>query len=211
MAKLGSLASGAIVGSLVMGVLACSSEPATSGVTDASTDGGLDAARDGAPTDAAPPDVPPSPCTGAGAECGPDGYCDAKDCKSAGTCKPRPVLSDLVFDEVCGCDGITYWNREHAASLGQGSVSGFCGGPTDGPGGKAVLCDASKPCPGGGHCTSLFCGPDHEQSCWLVPEGAKCGPATLRGWATCDGAATCLSECEALLTGKPFGTSTICQ
>jgi cysteine-rich repeat protein len=58
-------------------------------------------------------------CFGSG-ECAPGDLCGKAPgaCDSAGTCRPRPEACPLVFDPVCGCDGVTYGNACEAARNG---------------------------------------------------------------------------------------------
>ncbi len=83
----------------------------------------------------------PGPCDGGG-QCGgligipceagefcltPDGACC---CDISGMCTPIPDACDLVFDPVCGCDGITYSNRCFAHANGVSvDHQGPCGEP----------------------------------------------------------------------------------
>jgi len=46
----------------------------------------------------------------------PDGTCDISD--NQGICQPIPQVCPLIFDPVCGCDGVTYGNRCVAAMAG---------------------------------------------------------------------------------------------
>lgn len=198
-------------GLVVVGVCmlaGCGGETTAGPGVDAASDAASDAAVE--TTSDAVADVPPTPCNPTAKDCGPSGYCDAKDCKAVGVCRARPTGGFDLFDQACGCDGITYWNHDHAASFGQTSVSGACGGPTMGAPGKPVVCDAATPCADGTRCLYRSCD-GTDGVCWRFPTAPKCAPDTFRAWATCDGTAKCLSLCDAVLTTKPIMADLPCE
>lgn len=88
---------------------------------------------------------PNMPCVW-GDICGGNFYCEAPGC-GAGTCKLKPPAAGLspVPDPVCGCDGISYWAADVAASKGMSVESqGACAVPS--PCGPGVLCGAGLRC-----------------------------------------------------------------
>jgi hypothetical protein len=160
-------------------------------------------------------EVAPVACTPGSDTCGPAGYCAATACDAMGTCKPRPPESaGASYGSICGCtDGITYWSADWAAHLGVIGVGGACDGPSLGKHAPAKTCTTDADCVvPGARCLASGCDPTAKKSCWSVPPTTTCPMAAmpLRGWETCDKSAKCLTECEALQTGKPFDTSAIC-
>lgn len=106
----------------------------------------------------------PGPCVW-GDDCGPGYYCLAPGC-GAGDCVQKPVPAGQSPDPapVCGCDGVTYWNDEVAASLGMSIESaGACAAP--------IPCGPGLMCPGNMKCNRQVtdepsCDPQAMGECW---------------------------------------------
>jgi hypothetical protein len=86
-----------------------------------------------------------------GVECSDGQYCKmpAGQCGLAdgtGVCAPIPMACDLIYDPVCGCDGVTYGNA-CAADLAQAAIDhdGACDGEFCG-GIGGIQCGAGEYC-----------------------------------------------------------------
>ena len=60
-------------------------------------------------------------CCNENIDCPPDSYCSKLigDCEGEGFCIKIPDDIDLIFDPVCGCDGITYSNIIEVLNAGE--------------------------------------------------------------------------------------------
>lgn len=180
---------------------------ADSVAADSTTDATSDAASETS-ADAGGETATGKSCTASGTECSATEYCDAPTCAS-GTCKPRPISGPKTYEPVCGCDGVTYWNKTLASSNGQASYAGKCAGDGSGLGPTKFCglkgCDPDEACiqdlTDHGSCGLGGFG----KTCWrLIPGGGSC-PATamdtpkVRG---CSGGTpgTCMGYCRAIVT-----------
>lgn len=66
-----------------------------------------------------PDECPPDLCF-ENTDCPPGFFCEKAigDCDGAGVCTAMPVICALIFDPVCGCDGVEYGNACQAAGAG---------------------------------------------------------------------------------------------
>lgn len=135
-------------------------------------------------------------------DCPANHYCKYSGCGATlGVCTPLSPLPGPYYNPVCGCDGITYWNKEHAytnsvaiahedpCTLAERKTcttpGATCGGTPDsicvGQLGEASGCAISAPVFG----------------CWRWPTGTLCGTAGGPPMMSCtDG--ECLSQCAAI-------------
>jgi hypothetical protein len=162
---------------------------------------------DHAPTDAG------APCS-SNDDCAPRStmFCAKPSCDApTGMCEDRPLSCDDPGPNVCGCDGITYWNDCLRKQNGVATSA-----PDQCP--LGVPCDTSPMstmhCPNipGAHCARLVLGPMCDLmapgTCWVLPP--DCAP--LQGmmmpsderWAACAADAMCLPTCDAIRTEMPF-------
>jgi hypothetical protein len=152
--------------------------------------------------DALPSDTPSATNCARTGDCASNYYCKYSGCGvTTGVCAPLSPLPGPYYNPVCGCDGVTYWNKEHAytnsvaiahedpctpterkACTGAGTT---CGGFIDSN--CVVQLSEASACaigtPTGG--------------CWRMPTGTLCGSAGGPPTLPCSGS-TCRSQCEAI-------------
>jgi len=126
-------------------------------------------------------------------------YCEAPGCVS-GTCQPRPPAAGLSPDPdpVCGCDGITYWSPDVAASKGQSvAAPGACAMP--------IVCGPNMPCPAGKKCNrpvadSLSCDPGALGECWATALSCPLDGPKARGCVS----SACELQCSLVQSENPW-------
>jgi hypothetical protein len=156
------------------------------------------------PPDASPaPDAggpPPTTCHSM-SDCPSSAYCQKTSCGDAqGTCTLRPVSCPSDESDVCGCDGVVYWNDCLRQRDGvESAISGFCGahfstcGRPDDP-----------PCPvDDGVCVRIAPRLDMcempDGFCWVPPD--SCPPdAGGERLASCTMPPVCTDLCQALIS-----------
>jgi hypothetical protein len=159
--------------------------------------------------------VPPRPCSDDD-DCDDANnadYCMKTSCNAAmGTCVPLgpPCVGDnAVFEPVCGCDGITYWNTCTITHEGFNIASmGECTG-NDRP--TCTRDDGPDSCPDREHAHCYrpveMCGdpsPD-EGYCWVLPtECPDNEPQTERYCGGTGGQARCIGLCEVIDAENSF-------
>jgi hypothetical protein len=95
-------------------------------------------------------------------------------CADKGVCVKKPDLKQ-TGDLVCGCDGVTYWNLELAASYGVSVNPAY---PSECQGNARKTCSGVSPCPTGRHCnynttaSNGICAIETIGECWGLP--AQC-------------------------------------
>jgi hypothetical protein len=154
---------------------------------------------------------PPGGC-GDDDDCDDDRWCKKSSCNGRGSCEPYGdycVGADAVFDPVCGCDGITYWNTCTIEHEGFNiASSGECTGnnrPT------CTRDDGGNSCPPREHAHCYrpveVCGdPSPEEGfCWVLPtECPENEPQTERYCGGTDGQARCIGLCEVIDAENSF-------
>lgn len=145
-------------------------------------------------------------------DCKADEFCRVTACAtSGGTCTKKPVLTTPppTATPICGCDGITYWDENVAASIGVNKkADGRC---TTGE----KTCNGQGKCPSGSFCNLevSVCGVGGGQDglCWGLPSScpssSAAGVVTAR---TCNGGGgvTCgTTYCQAVRSERSFSTA----
>jgi hypothetical protein len=133
-------------------------------------------------------------------------YCKFAGCEAQkGTCTPYGVLPGPYYAPVCGCDGITYWNKEYAfATSSRIKHDGMC------------LLAERKHCAeltacGAGDSICAFDVGDQTAcvagmisgGCWRLPTGTLCTTPDLSpSTQSCPG--TCMTYCNAVKSKVAF-------
>jgi len=140
-------------------------------------------------------------CNPAQTQCAATEFCDAPNCTTLGLCKLRPTTSSPAFGIACGCDGVTYWNKQHA---------NFNGKTTKGAGqclnGVAKVCNPTdgSGCGAGEYCTAHWgrvfdCGTGVPafSICMNKPADFVCPVAAdMNGGAACGSSGACINDCK---------------
>jgi len=186
-----------------------------------STDSSSDAGRDGATSEVVPDDATAADgISGDGVSSGtcvdsitcPTTHFCSKACGSAtGSCIPRPPSSTL-YDPVCGCDGITYWNPAIAVAKGASTNHAGPCGPDE-----AMKCGTGVSCDSGARCVLIVttdgdCSSSSKTGrCWRIPSSPTCpGSAGSTPGARACGGGGCDTLCNAVKSGETlydFGCS----
>lgn len=188
---------------------------------DGGSDAGYDAGSTTAALDArvredAQIDASRSGCRGP-EDCGPNQMCDFIGCAAdrTGRCVPSPTFCNGAADEVCGCDGLKYFNeclRRSARVAKDESCA------------QLDPCDRNTPCPAGPtgrtYCSHLLtrsqCSRPNQamRACYVMPESCSFGDA-LGGdlFSACDAQASggtapgyelCYTPCQAIKLQSAF-------
>ena len=147
----------------------------------------------------------PGPCVW-GDDCGAGYYCLAPDC-GAGMCVQKPFAGGQPPqpDPVCGCDGVTYWNKEVAASLGASvAATGSCSMP--------IACSPNMGCPPGMKCNrevadKVSCSPDVMGQCWGTPIQCSLDGPKARACSN----DTCELQCSLVQSQNPWFADPTCN
>lgn len=166
-------------------------------MTDAGTDAGKSCRRDFSQQD-----------------CASNEYCKVANCADKGTCTKKPDVNTAQGDVVCGCDGVSYYSPELAASFGVSVNPAFANECT---GGARKTCSGISACPAGRYCayaaeaSNGICSITTSGACWGLPNNCPTlppNPAASANVAKNCTTGECTTFCEAIKNEEPwFGTT----
>jgi hypothetical protein len=167
------------------------------GTGDAGVDAGKSCRRDNAAQD-----------------CASGEYCKVTSCADKGICTKKPDPGGAQGNVICGCDGITYYSPELAASFGVSVNPAFA---NECEGNAAKTCSGASPCPNGRYCNYAttvdditgLCDTALSGVCWGVPNNCPAfnGSGTTPVAMDC-ASGDCSTFCQAIKSQKPwFGTT----
>ncbi len=142
-----------------------------------------------------------------GDDCGSENkYCLAPGCQN-GTCIQKPPAAGLPPDPtpVCGCDGVTYWNLEVAASQGMSvAMDGACT--------TMIACGPDMACPSNMKCSrpvadAASCSEDATGECWGTPLSCSLDGPKARACTT----DTCELQCSLIQSQNPWFEDPTCD
>jgi hypothetical protein len=185
--------------------------------TDSGFGGGSDSAGAGAGAGAG------NPFCVANGDCGTGYFCSKQRCWDVqGVCALTAFPDPTEDLQVCGCDGVTYWNDSYRQRFGiAASTMGPCNS-------TPATCLHDQDCgpPHGYRCEHLLaqaatCGsPPSPGRCWVIPRDCVTTPTDDRQFQICPGPngqggspPPCVTKCEAIQSGLPFtqlGSDQVC-
>jgi hypothetical protein len=166
--------------------------------------------EDEAGPEAGPQDGGPQTCS-TNSDCTEPAYCAKSTCSATqGVCELPPLNCDDTEKEVCGCDGVIYWNdclRQRdgvVAALPGECTTHFarCGGPQQDAGCPVqdAVCGRLDPGGGGGNFCMMPPG-----VCWVLPD--TCPTDTMGSrWVGCSPLPfnPCTDLCDAVRSQRPY-------
>jgi hypothetical protein len=151
------------------------------------------------------------PCGPSLPDCLPEEFCSKTSCgATTGTCELRPTTCDNSIAPVCGCTGLSYWNRCLRMQHGESA-----NGDPRSCQAQPIPCDSAADggCPAGAYCVLFYPGcvtPTEPQAktgfCLVLPDSCPIGGLTLPGFGNAVSCATnmCMDYCSAIQQRAPF-------
>lgn len=156
-------------------------------------------------TEPEPFDASGPPCTTID-DCEPGSFCRRAACDlKEGVC--APFVTTTSYEPVCGCDGVTYWNKSHAW-IGDATIrhAGRCTN-VEGAACLGTTCELPDSIcvhelDNAAACTLML----GKGICWRLPLDHNCGAAPGGTVSTCDG--KCTTYCSGVRNKQPFYAKT---
>ncbi len=149
------------------------------------------------------------------ADCHGDEFCEKENCGAdAGTghCVPQPRDCSrelhMPGKEVCGCNGVVYWNDCLRRASGESRVAGAgeCANP--------ATCTEPSTCPDPSASCALqaatSCGAPVTGTCWVLPRNCPPTMPDQALWRSCGGPVTCRDICHAIQSNEQHQFVSVC-